>query len=239
MHYDNTSFSKNGLPTILPKQQGVEIGQRRMFSPIDVFKINTMYGCPVPQNVPGPVDQASDPRSCNFDNNWCGWIQDYRVVLDPNQNDPYPQYADEYDFYRISGQTPSANTGPNGDHTSGNGRYIYTEASFPADRGDRFRVRTPMITGNGATCVSFWYSMYADTAAQMGALTVSTQASGEAAPTVRWSRVGAQMSTPTWAQATFPINVSGSFQVIFEYTRGSDYQGDAALDDFLVYDGLC
>ncbi|KHN78596.1 Zinc metalloproteinase nas-15 [Toxocara canis] len=45
MHYDTTAFSKNGRPTILPKQQGVTIGQRRGLSPTDIYKINTMYGC--------------------------------------------------------------------------------------------------------------------------------------------------------------------------------------------------
>ncbi|KHN70807.1 Zinc metalloproteinase nas-13 [Toxocara canis] len=45
MHYETTAFSKNGRPTILPKQRGVRIGQRRGLSPTDIYKINTMYGC--------------------------------------------------------------------------------------------------------------------------------------------------------------------------------------------------
>ena len=67
------------------------------------------------------VAENVNPNVCNFDSDFCGWIQDYRVVLDPSVTDPYLQYADSYDFFRISGTTPSSNTGPNGDHTSGNG----------------------------------------------------------------------------------------------------------------------
>jgi len=239
MHYGANDFSKNGQPTILTKPPGVEIGQRRMFSWVDVFKLNAFYGCPVPQNQPGPIDQNKNPNACDFDTDFCGWIQDYRVVLQPNVTDPYIQYADEYDYYRISGTTPSGNTGPNGDHTSGNGRYIYAEASFPAARGDRFRIRTPMITGNGATCVSFYYSMFATTPSSMGALTVSTLGTSDSQPTVRWSKTGAQQSSGTWSQATFNVNINGGFQVLFEATIGSDFESDIAIDDFLVTSGSC
>lgn len=46
LHYPAVSFSKNGLPTIVPKQEGVEIGQRRGLSAKDIYKLNLMYKCP-------------------------------------------------------------------------------------------------------------------------------------------------------------------------------------------------
>jgi hypothetical protein len=45
MHYDNQTFGINGAITIVPKQQGVEIGQRQGLSPNDIYKINKMYDC--------------------------------------------------------------------------------------------------------------------------------------------------------------------------------------------------
>lgn len=39
---------------------------------------------------------------CDFENDICSWSQ---------------STADDFDWLRISGQTPSAGTGPNGDHT--------------------------------------------------------------------------------------------------------------------------
>jgi len=241
MHYANNSFSKDPdhLATIVTKQAGVEIGQRRGFSYIDIFKLNAYYGCRVPTNVPGPIDQNVNPNVCNFDTDFCGWIQDYKVVLNPDATDPYLQYADSYDFFRINGTTPSANTGPNGDHTSGNGRYIYSEASYPAEPGNTFRIRTPMITGSGATCVTFWYSMYAANSTLMGTLNVYTLASTDTQRQLRWTKSGGQQSTPTWAQAQVNVNINGAFQVLFEVVRGSDYQGDVSIDDFAVTNGAC
>ncbi|CAI4232154.1 unnamed protein product [Auanema sp. JU1783] len=45
MHYAPTAFSKNGKPTIEPKQANVEIGQRMGFSANDLYKINKLYNC--------------------------------------------------------------------------------------------------------------------------------------------------------------------------------------------------
>lgn len=47
LHYSSTAFSKNGLKTIVPLQENVEIGQRRALSRGDIDKLNTMYKCPV------------------------------------------------------------------------------------------------------------------------------------------------------------------------------------------------
>uniref|UniRef100_A0A1I7WU74 Metalloendopeptidase n=1 Tax=Heterorhabditis bacteriophora TaxID=37862 RepID=A0A1I7WU74_HETBA len=46
MHYAPTAFSKNGMPTIEPKEKGIEIGQRKGFSDNDLYKINKLYNCP-------------------------------------------------------------------------------------------------------------------------------------------------------------------------------------------------
>uniref|UniRef100_A0A915PUI8 Metalloendopeptidase n=1 Tax=Setaria digitata TaxID=48799 RepID=A0A915PUI8_9BILA len=48
LHYDSLAFSKNGFPTMLPKERGFSstIGNAKDFSEIDLAKINRMYSCP-------------------------------------------------------------------------------------------------------------------------------------------------------------------------------------------------
>ncbi|KJH42683.1 shTK domain protein [Dictyocaulus viviparus] len=40
------AFSRNGQPTMVPKQKGAQIGQRGGFSKTDIYKLNKLYGCP-------------------------------------------------------------------------------------------------------------------------------------------------------------------------------------------------
>ncbi len=56
------------------------------------------------------------PASENFENGTGEWLQGFE---------------DDIDWTRLSGDTPSDNTGPAGDHTTGSGSYLYTEASNP------------------------------------------------------------------------------------------------------------
>ena len=46
MHYGAKDFSSNGEVTIVPKKSKVAIGQRDVFSQIDITDINRLYECP-------------------------------------------------------------------------------------------------------------------------------------------------------------------------------------------------
>jgi hypothetical protein len=47
MHYGPNSFSKNGQPTITPKNSTAIIGQRAKLSAIDIDEIRAFYQCSI------------------------------------------------------------------------------------------------------------------------------------------------------------------------------------------------
>jgi len=55
MHYSRKAFSKNGRETIVPKQEGVTIGQRNGLSPLDARQMNLMYNCDGTRPTGGPT----------------------------------------------------------------------------------------------------------------------------------------------------------------------------------------
>ena len=45
MHYGATSFTKNSLPTIKPKDETASIGQRKKLSNTDIEELQAFYNC--------------------------------------------------------------------------------------------------------------------------------------------------------------------------------------------------
>ncbi len=45
MHYEKDAFSSNGLPTIVPTQPNVTIGQRYNMSTTDILEVRLLYNC--------------------------------------------------------------------------------------------------------------------------------------------------------------------------------------------------
>lgn len=141
--------------------------------------------------------------------------------------------GDDIDWSVSDLPTPSQFTGPDGDHTSGNGRYLFTEAS--TCYGQTAILLTPVydITTIPNPQLQFWYHMYG---IEMGSLTVEIEApAGSGSWTGLWSLSDDQ--GPNWQLATVDLSAyMSSTMVRFRFIgiTGSGFRSDMALDDICV-----
>eukprot|EP00795_Rhopilema_esculentum_P012712 gene12712-3431_t len=155
------------------------------------------------------------PGNCAFETGMCTYMN--------------VKTGDEFDWLIGSGGTTSQFTGPSVDHTTGtkSGRFLFIETSWPRLPKETARVESEVIMGSSTgTCLRFWYHMQG---AHIGTFNVYLKIIG-ISTSILWSLSDAQGSS--WLQGQIPVK-SGrrNFQIVFEGIRGSDYQGDIALDD--------
>ena len=147
--------------------------------------------------------------------------------------------GDVFDWTHDSAGTPSDNTGPSGDHSSGSGYYLFTEASSPQAEGDDAILESPCIdlTGASQADLDFWYHMYG---AGMGTLEVQVAAStGASCASLggyasAFSVSGNQGDLWTAANVSLDAYTGGSIQIRIIGVVGSSYQSDMAIDDVEV-----
>lgn len=78
MHYGRKAFSRNYQDTIVPKQSGVSIGQRRGFSDTDITKVKRLYQCDGGVNPgPGPGPAPSPGPSCDNKRTDCDFLKNF------------------------------------------------------------------------------------------------------------------------------------------------------------------
>lgn len=131
------------------------------------------------------------------------------------------------------GATLNANTGPSADHTSGNGKYIFTYGPFTGfvNAG----VTTPCFdfTNLIAPKLEFWYHMWGN---QIGTLKVEALDTNGAWIQV-WSLTGNQGNQ--WVKATVNLSqFAGSYTKLRWNHTGvaGGAQQDAAIDDIFIYE---
>ena len=154
------------------------------------------------------------------------WIHDFEnaVALEQDTND----FAD---WFLNQGPTSSVNTGPSGDHTTGNGMYFYVESSNPNFPNKVFIVYTPRfdVSQTPGKVLSFWYHMYG---AAMGDLEIGVlDSAGYTALDTISGNQGNQ-----WQLAYYPITPTTPFKIKFKATTGSSYTSDISIDDIMISD---
>ena len=145
----------------------------------------------------------------------------------------------DFEWLVNSGTTTSSSTGPDGDHTTGNGYYIYTEASSPADLGDTALFITPLIDFSSLSNpkMNFWYHMYGS---DIDTLAIDIATGGS------WNYyvdtiIGEQHSAESapWEMQSVDLGLYSSADSIqFRVIRGDGYYGDVAIDDIAFGEDL-
>ena len=123
-----------------------------------------------------------------------------------------------------SGTTPSTNTGPSGDHTSGSGSYYHTEATGES-AGSVYLLEGESPPGT-LQQVTFWYHMFG---ASMGMLDFEVSSNDGASWTSHWSKIGDQGEQ--WHMATTSLVNQDIDNLRFRGVRGSGFRSDMAIDD--------
>jgi len=154
------------------------------------------------------------------------WVHDFENSIPLEQ-----EVNDDGDWWLNQGGTSSFNTGPAGDHTTGNGIYFYTESSSPNFPNKQFISYTPTfdISNTPGKVLSFWYHMYG---AAMGDLEIGILTNGIYIPIDTIS--GNQGNQ--WQFAYYPIMATNAFKIAFKGTTGTSFTSDICIDDIMVSD---
>ncbi|XP_053397254.1 uncharacterized protein LOC123551744 isoform X2 [Mercenaria mercenaria] len=161
-----------------------------------------------------------DSFDCDFDDGFCNWAQDK---------------TDDFDWIRWSGETPTDGTGPNSDHTSGEGFYVYIETTpsyHNISKMNNYEARliSPQ-KDSGKYCLSFWYHMHGS---HINILTVSIK-EGFNTKELFW-KTGKQGQK--WILGQVQSEAKEHFQIVIEgkaRNHKHSWFGDIAVDDIEIF----
>ncbi|VDI82640.1 apolipoprotein(a) [Mytilus galloprovincialis] len=133
---------------------------------------------------------------------------------------------DQFDWIIYAGPTVSDLTGPESAAEGNN--YIFAESSSPRLPNDKAVLQSDITLPAEDRCLKFYYNMFG---AGIGSLTVKS------ASNVLWSKNSNQGFS--WLAAAINIPSTVNLQILIETTRGSNWEGDIAIDDIKLIPGIC
>ena len=145
--------------------------------------------------------------------------------------------GDDFDWTILSGPTPSNNTGPSGDHTTGLGYYMYTEATLPNNPNKRADLITPAFNLTLLTDaeLTFWYHMYDNTVNNyMGTLHLDVFINDAWIEDIMTPISGNQGDQ--WHEQVVDLTAYAGeiIELRFRGITGAGYASDICIDDFSI-----
>ncbi len=167
-------------------------------------------------------------------------------------NVPNNAQGDSIDWRTHSGATGSGGTGPTGDHTTGNGKYLYLEGSGNGGSGCQNSVamlQSPCIdlSQTNAPELSFWYHALGNS---VGSMHVDVLANGEWHEDVMLPITGDQGNQWVQHSVSLAAFVGEEITIRLRGVTGNGWATDMAIDDInitsqplanftTVYDTFC
>ncbi len=141
--------------------------------------------------------------------------------------------GDDMDWTLFSGPTSSTNTGPDADHTTGSGQYIYLEASGFYNKTAYLISQCIDLTSLDNPTLEFWYHMYGNS---IGDLHVDIYYANQWVSDIMTVLSGNKGNQ--WFKQEIDLSAykNGIVQIRFRGSTGSSFDADMALDDISVYD---
>ena len=167
---------------------------------------------PPPPPSPPPLLPGMVQLGCDFEVDTCVWID--------SAPDGYSWTRGWFTSY--SGGTSYSGTGPSGDHTTGSGSYLFTDASGRYNK--LHQLESPLFSLQQDATLSFFYHMYGS---DMGTLSIEAYEDGTSWSPL-WSRSGNQGNI--WRDAAVVLPASAT-RVRINGKTGSGFYSDMALDD--------
>ncbi|HXH18330.1 MAG TPA: S8 family serine peptidase, partial [Chitinophagales bacterium] len=139
---------------------------------------------------------------------------------------------DNIDWSVADSATPSLNTGPENDHTTGSGKFLFTEASNCFNH--TAILQSPAFDLNTVSnpSLSFWYHMLGSA---MGTLSIQAERPiGSGQWTTVWTITGNQGQN--WNNANISLSAYSGDIVRFRFlgTTGANFESDIAIDDICI-----
>ena len=160
------------------------------------------------------------PYSESFESGFGGWTQDS---------------GDDFDWTRLSGNTPSNGTGPTSAFDGS--FYVYVETSVPNNPQLTAILNSPCFDLSGETQATYTFN-YHMTGNAVGVLRLEASTDDGATWTEIWSRSGDQGNV--WNEATVNLNsfAGASVQLRYRGTSGTSWQGDLVVDNIQLTTGV-
>ncbi|MEO1053861.1 MAG: fibronectin type III domain-containing protein [Bacteroidota bacterium] len=188
-------------------------------------------------NLAGDETPANDASSISYQHfpaiNTFPYIQDFDGT---NSIDNW-QFDGEVVTWTVDALgTPSPNTGPVADHTSGTGFYIYSEVSGSTQGDQAFFVTDPFdLSGLTEPVMEFWYHMFGANIGTLDVIVVDAL-TGDETPIFSISGQQQNEQGAAYKRAGFIelIEFTDPIQLKFVATAGASFLGDIAIDDIRI-----